>query len=44
VSINEGMGKANMIYTSNGVFLSYKEELNYVVCWKMYGTEFHHVK
>jgi hypothetical protein len=37
------MDKENVAYIHNGVLFSHKEEWNYVIYRKMYGTGDHHV-
>jgi hypothetical protein len=32
------------VYIYNGILFNHKEELNYVLCRKMGGTSYHHVK
>jgi hypothetical protein len=38
------MDKENRLHIDNGAFFHNKEEWNYVICRKMNGTGYHHVK
>jgi hypothetical protein len=41
---NKEINKENVKYIHNGVLLSHKKELNYVIYRKMNGTGDHHVE